>query len=73
MQDTVLLIQIIAKTGGGRGIQPFVWNHGLSRTKKRGAPPGAPRRALKNPEGFFNAKEEELRAPETLRRFRAAH
>jgi len=23
--------------------------------------------------GFFNAKEEELRAPETLRRFRAAH
>jgi len=30
-------------------------------------------RALKNPEGFFNAKEEELRAPEILRDFRAAH
>jgi len=25
------------------------------------------------PFGSFNAKEEELRAPETLRRFRAAH
>ena len=30
-------------------------------------------RAPKNPEGFWGAKEEELRAPETLRRFRAAH
>ena len=39
---------------------------------QRAAAAAAPR-ALKNPEGFFNAKEEELRAPETLRRFRAAH
>jgi len=29
--------------------------------------------ALKIPEGLFNAKEKELRAPEILRDFRAAH
>jgi len=28
--------------------------------------------ALKNPEGFFNASEKALRAPEILRDFRAA-
>jgi hypothetical protein len=28
--------------------------------------------ALKNPEGFFNVKEEALRRPEILRNFRAA-